>query len=146
MSDVLAYLTAMVASLVPWFELFVIPPAIALGLHPVGVALLVFAANSGATLAIVFGWERILNWWQRRRGRPLVNTGRNTRGQRIFERFGVPGLALQGPIGTGMYLAVLLGLSLGAPRRNIIVWALIGNAVWTIAMVVGTLAGVRVLT
>lgn len=146
MSEVAAYLAVLGGAITPWFELFVIPPAIALGLNPVGVALIAFAANTAATVAVVAGWERIAAWRERRRGRPLVKAGGTSRGQRVFERYGVPGLGLQAPLISGMYLAALIALSLGASRRSVVVWAVVGNAVWAVALAVGTVGGAGFFT
>lgn len=145
--SLLAYAAVFVGALVPWFELFVIPPAIALGLNPIAVGALAFAGNAMATMATIVWWQRLTAWWQRRRGRTLgAGSRRGARGLRVFDRYGVPGLALQGPVLTGIYLAVVLALSLGASRRGVVAWSLTSLAAWTIGLVAATVAGVSLVT
>lgn len=146
MTRALAYLAVLLSAAVPWFELFTIPPSIALGLDPVVVGLVAFTGNAVATIATVLGWERIATWWERRRGRPPgEGSRRSARGRRVLERYGVPGLALQGPAVTGIYLAAVLALSLGAGRRSVLLWSLASIALWSIVLVAATVAGITVL-
>ncbi|MBE2999653.1 hypothetical protein IDM40_13175 [Nocardiopsis sp. HNM0947] len=143
MNDLIAHLLVLLGAAVPWFELFVVPPAIALGLNPVIVA---FLGNTAVSFAAIAGSARLLAWWERRRGRPIGSGSAGQRGRKAFERFGVPGLALQGPFLSGMYFAVLFSVLLGAPRRSVALWTVASNALWTVALAVGTVAGVGVLT
>ena len=146
MSTIMAYLGVIFTAAVPWFELFAIPPAIALGLSPVLVGLLAGVSNALVTVAIVLGWERLSAWLQRRRGQPLTfGAQRSERGRRAFERFGVPGLALQGPVLSGIYFAAVLALGLGASRKSVIVWSVVSIALWTTALAILTIAGVTFL-
>ncbi|HIW63679.1 MAG TPA: small multi-drug export protein [Candidatus Stackebrandtia excrementipullorum] len=143
MKTLLAYLGVVLAAATPWVELFAIPPSIVLGLSPVVVGLVAFVGNAAVTLGVVFGWERLSAWWRRKRGRPLgIDPARSSRSRRAFDRYGVPGLALQGPILSGMYLAALLALSLGADRRRVLFWSLVSIALWSSSLVVATVAGV----
>lgn len=141
-----AYGGVMVTALVPWFELFVIAPGIALGLQPALVGLLAWIGNLAGTLAVIFGWERFAAWRERRTGRrPALGSLRSARAQQALDRFGVPGLALQGPVITGMYLAVIAALGLGASRTQLLVWSVISITAWTIGLVAATLAGVELM-
>lgn len=141
-----AYLAVFAGAVTPWFELFAIPSGISLGLDPVAVGAIAFSGNAVVLVAVVFGWERLGTWWERRRGRPLALGQRRRAGAgRTFERVGVPGLALQGPIVSGSYLAAIVALSLGGSRRSVLVWSLISVALWTVALVYATKVGVSVL-
>lgn len=146
MRTLLAHLAVFAGAAVPWFELFAIPPGIALGLPALTVGLAAFTANSLVALATIAGWQRLSTWWQRRRGHAPGSGSSGSRARRAFDRYGVPGLALQGPVLSGMYFAAILALSLGAARRSVAIWTLISNAVWTVVLVAATAAGVSVLT
>lgn len=143
MTSVLGYLGVVAAAAVPWIELFAIPPGIALGLSPVSVGVAGFVGNATVTVAVILGFDRLSAWSQRKWGRPLgINPARASRSRRVFDRYGVPGLALQGPIISGMYLAVILAMGLGADRRRVLIWGLISTVVWSVAIVVVTTAGI----
>ncbi|GHD28488.1 small multi-drug export protein [Nocardiopsis kunsanensis] len=147
MNDVLTHLLVLACSVVPWLELFVIPPAVAMGLNPVTVAVVAFIGNTAAAVAVISGSARLLEWWERRRGRPIGEGSRSgARVRKAFERFGVPGLALQGPFLSGMYFAVLFAVLLGAPRHKVAFWTTVSNALWAIALAATTAAGVELFT
>lgn len=147
MNEFLTHLLVLASAAVPWFELFVIPPAIALGMNPISVAVVAFASNTAVAFAVISGSARLLEWWERRRGRPIGEGSRSgARVRRAFERFGVPGLALQGPFVSGMYFAVLFAILLGAPRHKVAFWTTVSNALWAIALAAATAAGLDLLT
>lgn len=146
MNDLIAHLFVLLGAAVPWFELFVVPPAIALGLNPLTVGVVAFVSNTAVSFAVIAGSARLLAWWERRRGRSIGAGSAGERGRKAFERFGVPGLALQGPFLSGMYFAVLFSVLLGAPRNSIVLWTVVSNALWTVALALGTIAGVGFLT
>lgn len=139
----LGYLAVALASMIPWFELFSIPGGILLlGLDPVAVGAVALVSNLLPTLGLVWGWERLSAWWERRNGRPLGSAGkRSERGRRVFDRFGLPGLALQGPIISGIYLAVAIALGLGAARRAVVLWSAISIGLWSVLLSVGSVLG-----
>lgn len=142
---VLGYVAVAVAAATPWLEvLVVVPPAILLDLHPGWVGLTAFVGNYLPVVAIVAGWGALADRWARRRGRaPATGAGRGERGRRILARYGLPGLALLGPLVTGIHLATVLALGTGASRRAILVWTGASLAVWTAGLVAATVAGVE---
>lgn len=145
MNDLLLYLTVLLTATLPVFELFAIPPGIALGLSPILVGALAITGNGVVTVVTVSGWERLTEWWERKRGKQLATGARSARGRRVFERFGIPGLAPQGPVGTGIYFAALIALGLGGSRRQVLSWCLVSITLWAIALVVATVTGVELL-
>ncbi len=49
----------------------------------------------------------------------------------MWERYGIPGVALQAPLLTGPLLAAtLLALALGAPPRPLLLWMLASVVFW----------------
>lgn len=152
--ELLLYLTVFVMAATPWVEiLVVIPFGIGVGLNPVAVGLFSFAGNSLPIYLIVVGFERLNAWWARRRGHFLVNpgdeswqSGRRARAMNILRRYGVPGLALSGPILIGAHLAAVITLLVGAPHRRIIAWMTFSLAVWTVAITIASYFGIGWLT
>lgn len=148
--EILLYLTVFALAATPWVEiLVVIPFGIGVGLNPFGVALFSFAGNTVPIYLIVVGFERVNVWWARRKGSFLVNpgdeswqSGRRARAMDVLRRYGVPGLALAGPILIGAHLAAVITLLVGAPRRRIIVWMTASLAAWTVAITVASYFGI----
>jgi Ca2+/H+ antiporter, TMEM165/GDT1 family len=123
----------------PLVELVVVIPAgIGLGLQPALVAAVAAVGNGlpVVLLVVLYGWLS-----GRLQGMGGGGTRRSRRAQRLWSRYGMPGLALLAPLTTGVHLAALAGLALGSPRREVVWWLLGSVAVWSIAVTVLTVAG-----
>jgi hypothetical protein len=136
----------------PWLEaVVVIPAGILAGLDPLAVVLAGLVGNLLTVwLAAVYG-ERFRAWWNRRRrasaprqsepgaddqarvpGRRPGDSARGVRARRAFERWGMPGLAVLGPVGLGTQLSAVLAVSLGVTARRAFVWIGAGTAAWSV--------------
>ncbi len=99
---------------------------VALGLSPtLSGAVSIASAVVGVTLVVVAG-ERLQGliyhsrWLAKRRARI----------ERVWKRYGIPGVALQAPLLTGPLLATILALGLGAPPRTLLYWMFASIALW----------------
>ncbi len=103
-----------------------IPVGLALGLPPVlsGVAA-TSGGLVGAVLVTVAG-ERLQHW--------LYSRGwlskRRKRIERMWERYGILGVAFQAPMLTGAPLGTLVALSLGAPAKRLLFWMCVSLVLW----------------
>ena len=99
---------------------------VALGLSPtLSGAVSIAGAVAGVTLVVVAG-ERL----QGRIYRSRRLAKRRERVERVWKRYGIPGLALQAPLLTGPLLATILALGLGAPPRPLLYWMLASIVFW----------------
>lgn len=69
------------------------------------------------------------------------SNGRYDRAKRVGERYGLVGLALAGPPLAGLHLMAIVGAAIGPDDRTTLGWLTGGLAAWTIALVVGSVAG-----
>ncbi len=115
--------TAAAGALDVWVGIFT---GVALGLHPVlsGIVSIV-SALVGVTL-VVLGGERL----QGRIYRSRRLARRRERIERVWKRYGIPGVALQAPLLTGPILATILALGLGAPPRPLLGWMIASIVLW----------------
>jgi hypothetical protein len=67
------------------------------------------------------------------------------RARRVFERYGLPGLAALGPLLTGVHIAAVVALAAGARRRPMLAWLAGGVVVWAIVAAGATLLGIESL-
>jgi uncharacterized membrane protein len=67
------------------------------------------------------------------------------RARRVFERYGLPGLAALGPLLTGVHIAAVVALAAGARRRPTLAWLAGGVVVWAIVAAGATLLGIESL-
>ncbi len=99
---------------------------LALGLSPaLSGAVSIASALVGVPLVVAVG-GRLQHLIYR--SRTLAK--RRERIERVWKRYGIPGVALQAPLLTGPLLAALLALALGAPPRPLLLWMLASVVLW----------------
>ncbi|MNP55635.1 hypothetical protein D3C76_1502960 [compost metagenome] len=83
------------------------------------------------------------NWRDKRRLKKGIveESKRETRAKNLWERFGLPGLALLAPVLVGTDLAALMALTFGSSRTRVIGWMGVSLAVWTVIMTLGSVYG-----
>lgn len=156
MSLLIAYLTVFVAAAIPWLEvLLVVPAGIVAGLPPAPTAVVAALGNTATLVPLVLGGDRLRTWWRERRHRedagpdgptPFVEPeGRSGRAQRLFDRYGLAGLAVLGPLLTGIHVAAIVALAAGADRRRALLWLTAGVVVWAGLAAVATVVGIEAL-
>ncbi len=103
---------------------------LALGLSPaLSGAVSIASALAGVTLVVALGGrlQHLIYRSQR-----LAK--RRERIERVWRRYGIPGVALQAPLLTGPILATLLALALGAPPRSLLLWMLASVVLWGLVL------------
>ncbi len=175
MNQLLAYVTVLVAAAIPWLEvLLVVPAGIVAGLPPVPTAVIGAVGNAATLVPLVLGGDRLRTWWRHRRVRRKAvrgdgevpgdgevraaghpghpghagqheQAGRGGRARRLYDRFGLPGLAALGPLLTGVHVAAMVALAAGSPRRPTLVWLLAGIVVWSALAAAATVFGLEAL-
>ncbi len=101
----------------------------------------VASALAGVTLMVVAG-ERL----QGRIYRSRRLAKRRARIERVWKRYGIPGVALQAPLLTGPLLATVLALGLGAPPRALLGWMLASVVFWGAVLTGAAALGLSVLS
>lgn len=154
MSELVAYLTVLIAAAIPWLEvLLVVPAGIVAGLPPAPVAVVAAVGNVATLVPLVLAGERLRAWWRRRRSRRRGDderdaeapSARSGRAARLFERYGLPGLAALGPLLTGIHVAAVVALAAGAERRRTVVWLSAGVIAWAALAAGATVLGIDAL-
>jgi Ca2+/H+ antiporter, TMEM165/GDT1 family len=163
----LAYATVFVAAAIPWLEvLLVVPAGIVAGLPPIPTAVVGAVGNAATLVPLVLAGDRLRSWWRTRRGRrhdpdpesPQDEAGSTPRGdaegggggrggraRRLYDRFGLPGMALLGPLLTGVHVAAVVALTAGSPRRPTLGWLLGGIVLWSVLAAAATVYGLEAL-
>ncbi|OME70794.1 DNA-binding protein [Paenibacillus sp. FSL A5-0031] len=138
------YIVLFLLAAAPWLDVFlVVPLGIVAGLSPVAVAIIGFAGNFLLVLLLGIFFKQFSKWNTNRRLKKGITTSskKETRARRIWDRYGLPGLALLAPLIVGTDIAALLALSLGSSRKRVIQWMAVSLAVWTIVMALGSVYG-----
>ncbi len=118
-----------------------IPAGLVLGLPPVlsGVA-----ATSGGLLGAVLvtvAGERLQRWLYRQRW----FSKRRGRVERLWNRYGLIGVAFQSPVLAGTLLSTTVALCLGAPSRKLLLWMGVSLVFWGAALTGAVVLGFSIL-
>ncbi|HZG83720.1 small multi-drug export protein [Paenibacillus sp.] len=138
------FLVLFLLAAAPWMDVsLVVPLGVAWGLSPVWVGVTAFAGNFLLILLLGLFFKQIDHWRQARRERKGIvgPTKRETRSKAIWEKYGIPGLALLAPIFVGTDIAAVLALTLGASKTRVVGWMTISLALWTIVFAAASVYG-----
>ena len=137
------YFLVFLGAAIPWLEIaLVIPLGIISGLSPVWVMGLAFTGNILTVLVVIIGFQKVKDWMEsRNRKKGKGESKRTERGKRIWNNYGMPGVALLGPILIGTHIAAFIGLLFGAKKTNVTVWMTISIALWTLIFGIATALG-----
>lgn len=138
------YVLVFLGAAIPWLEIgLVIPLGIIRGLSPFWVMLLAFAGNMLTILPLIIGFDKMKAWFADRRLRKAkAPSKRSKRGTKIWQKYGLPGLAMLGPILTGTHIAAFIGMALGATKRQVSQWMIISISLWTLVFGLATVFGI----
>lgn len=137
------YLMVFVGAAVPWLEIaLVIPLGIVWGLSPFWVIVTAFVGNMLTVLALIIGFEKFRVWYAKRQeAKGKAPSKKSERAKKIMNKYGLPGLALLGPILIGTHIAAFIGMTLGATKRNTTVWLTASIALWSLIFGIATALG-----
>ena len=145
---------------IPWLEaVVVIPGGILAGLHPVPAVIAGVTGNLlTVALATWFG-DRMRRWWRARRAKraeldddvevidehTAARTSRRARRvERIARRWGLPALAVIGPIGLGTQVSAMVAVGIGIEARRAFIWIAAGTVAWSIAAAIAAVTGMSI--
>jgi len=121
------------------YYLAAIPAATALGLQPALAALFAWLGYVAVAAAMLGAGAPVRKWLLERlriaRPSPHFPWWRN-----VWDRWGLPGLALLAPVTIGPYFAALAALALGQRPGRILLWIAIGGLAWSAAFALGVSA------
>jgi uncharacterized membrane protein len=137
------YFLVFLGAAIPWLEIaLVIPLGILRGLSPFWVMTLAFIGNMLTVLILIIAFQKVKEWMESRKQRGGKGESKRTeRGKRIWSKYGMPGLALLGPILIGTHIAAFIGLLFGASKVNTTIWMTISIALWTLVFGIATAMG-----
>lgn len=137
------YFLVFLGAAIPWLEIaLVIPLGIISGLSPAWVMILAFVGNLLTVLLLIIAFEQVKRWMESRNEKKgKINSKRTERGKRIWNKYGMPGLAMLGPVLIGTHIAAFIALLFGAKKTNTIFWMTVSIATWTLVFGIATAMG-----
>ncbi|MEM1504094.1 small multi-drug export protein [Domibacillus sp. 8LH] len=138
------YVVLFLLGAAPWMDVSIIVPlGVLWGLSPVGVGLTAFIGNFLLIVLLGLFFKQIAEWRTARRQKKGITspTKRETRSREIWDKYGIPGLALLAPILVGTDIAAILALTFGSSKSTVVGWMAVSLALWTIVFVVASMYG-----
>ena len=122
----LGLLGVFIARAIPWLEaITVIPVGVLFGLNPTLTFLYAISGNVLTVVLFAYLSSQILQWIARRRERKHVTRTRDPRGERarkIFDRYGIFGMAILGPLVIGTQFAAAVAVPFGvSPLKSSVI-------------------------
>lgn len=144
----LEYFLVFLGAAIPLFEVaLVIPLGIVSGLSPVWVMILAFTGNILTVLVVIVGFQKVKEWMESRKRKDGKGESKRTeRGKRIWNKYGMPGVALLGPVLIGTHVAAFIGLLFGANKTNATIWMVVSIALWSLVFGIATTLGFDLFT
>jgi len=130
------YFIIFLLAAIPFFEVaMIVPIAIIGGMPAVPVIIIAFLGNLlTITLLIVF-IDTIRNWRKNKKANEEKSESKShKRANKIWGKYGLPGLAFIGPFFIGTHLTALLAVTFGGTRSKILVLMTASIAFWAISL------------
>ena len=160
---VVSYLLVFLLAAIPLFELItVVPLAIIGGLSPIPVALLAFLGNALTVILLIVFVDKVKAWMKSRKSKKVVaveaegvdtveadatdeeqDSKKAKRAKALFDKYGLPGLTIFGPLLVGSHISAFMGMSFGSSRKLVTGWMLVSLVIWTVATTVAMDYGVH---
>ncbi|WP_096153946.1 MULTISPECIES: small multi-drug export protein [Bacillus] len=143
-----AYIVVFVLAAIPFFEGYgVIALAIFAGLPVIPVVILAILGNILTVILLIIFINKLKEWRKKRKGEEEERepSKRALRAQKLWQKYGLPGLAFIGPLIVGSHLAAFMSLSFGGTKKGTSIWMTTSIIVWSIVFAVLTHFGVDFL-
>jgi len=146
LSEIWEYIVVFLLGATPWFEIVaVIPLSIIAGLNPILVGLVAFLGNLSTVYLLIIFFEKYREWRKRKKGEEQSKSKRQARAVGIWNKYGLPGLSLLGPLLIGSHIAVFIGLLFGAKKQATLMWMTISLVIWTLIITILSYYGIDFL-
>lgn len=135
-NPIFQFLSVLVVGAIPFLEGYVaVPVGVAIG-YPFLMTLIAgIIGNWLSVAAVIVASESLQRWLQKRRTAKHGSTASSKRTQRasqLFSKYGVPGVALIGPLLIGNHIGAFVSIVSGASKRYVLLWQTISIVVWAV--------------
>ncbi len=148
MSIYFAYLVVFILAATPFFEVVgVIPLGVAAGLSAFPVTIIAFSGNILTIWLVILMMDHVKAWLQKRNEKKgkAASEKRGKRASSIWNRYGLPGLALVSPFLIGSHLGAILAMGFGGTRKQITFWMTFSVLAWAVVMGTASYYGIDFL-
>jgi hypothetical protein len=129
-----------IAGAIPWLEAIgVVPGGILIGLDPTAVVISAVAGNVITIFAFAYAGDKIRNWLKKRRAEKGKEgeSPRFAKAQASFDKYGIYGMGLLGPILVGTQFAAAISVAAGVKPLKTSIIISVSTLLWSVAIAVG---------
>ena len=129
-----------IAGAIPWLEAIgVVPGGILFGLDPTAVVLSAGAGNVLTIFAFAYAGDKIRDWLKKRRAAKGKEgeSPRFAKAQTSFDKYGIYGMGLLGPILIGTQFAAAISVAAGVKPLKTSIIISVSTLLWSVAIAVG---------
>lgn len=120
---------------IPFFEVaMIVPFAIIGGIPAIPVIIIAFLGNLLTIILLIVFIDYFRNWRKKKKDNKEKSEAKNKRAKKIWDKYGLPGLAFIGPFFIGTHLTALLAISFGGTRSKTLVLMTASIAFWAISL------------
>ncbi|NEU30688.1 small multi-drug export protein [bacterium LRH843] len=131
----IAYVVVFLLAAIPFFEVVgVIAIGVAAGLPAIPVTIIAFLGNMLTIVLLILLMDKVKLWMAKRREKKgkAPSKKKTERAERIWNRFGLPGLSIVSPILIGSHFGVILAMGFGGTKKQVLLWMTISIVAWSI--------------
>lgn len=141
MSEIVVYMTILIAAAIPFFEATFAVPIAVLGGTNVFLTIIsgVFGNFLTIVLVVIFS-EKVRNWFIRNK-----ESRRSRRAESIWKNFGFYGFVLFGPILLSSHVAAIAAVSFGATKTKTVLYITLSLIIWTVQLAILAYFGMDLL-
>ena len=136
----LGLLGIFIAGAIPWLEAIgVVPGGILIGLDPTAVVLSAVAGNVITIFAFAYAGDKIRDWLKKRRAAKGKEgeSSKFAKAQVSFDKYGIYGMGLLGPILIGTQFAAAISVAAGVKPLKTSIIISVSTLLWSVAIAVG---------
>ncbi|MFC5465023.1 small multi-drug export protein [Lederbergia graminis] len=147
MKAIYGYVLVFILAAVPLFEAYgVIPIASLAGLSVIPVMIIGLLGNILTVFLVILFIDHIKNWRKKRKkGEETKESKRSARAEKLWKKYGLPGLAMLGPLLVGSHLTAIASMSFGGNKKRTFAWVSASITIWSIVFTVLLLSGVDLM-
>lgn len=126
-----------IAGAIPWFEAIgVVPAGILFGLDPVLTVIAAAAGNIITIAVFAYSGDKIRTWVIKRREAKgkVVKSDRYEKAQKSFDKYGIYGMAVLGPIIIGTQFAAAVSVAAGVKPLKVTLLISASMVLWAVAI------------
>ncbi|MCT8136736.1 small multi-drug export protein [Anaerobacillus sp. CMMVII] len=130
-----AYALVFLLSAIPFFEAYAtIPLGIIAGLSVIPALVIGLAGNILTVILLIIFINKIKDWRKKRKNETEENqpSKRSLRAQKLWKKYGLPGLAMIGPLFVGSHLTAFMSVTLGGTKKRTVYWMITSITIWSL--------------